>query len=228
MTSGVATLRRFITSLRWSLATHCFRNAEIVWGLDTLNQEQHQSFSTTNRYKLRNNSEQFGDLKENHITYYTATWAPAACSCGSNTAPNCSTEEHGPKGRFWAEILGWLFGDFWWIFPSVDLGTLVASNGWNGRFRCEICFSIWQGWNPVFLSVTVMLGSGTETETGQRSLKQQMQQTISDHSCNKCCPMRMKTWVQLLLGSVAKVKVRFFVKRSGWNALSSNFKLPVH
>lgn len=86
--------------------------------------------------------------------------------------------------------------------------------------------SIWQGWNPVFLSVTVMLGSGTETETGQRSLKQQMQQSISDHPCNKCCPMRMKTCPATSFGFSCQGQGSvIYVKRSGWNALRVKFQI---
>ena len=76
----------------------------------------------------------------------------------------------------------------------------------------------------MFLSVTVMLGSGTETETGQRSLEQQMQQTISDHPCNKCKHANENLSCNFFSG-VAKVKVRFFVKRSGGNALRNKFQI---
>ena len=77
-------------------------------------------------------SEQFGDLKENHITYYTATWAPAACAKLLH-------------GGAWTEgkILGGDFGvTFWWYLVNFSICgpcVLVASKGWNGRFRCEIC-----------------------------------------------------------------------------------------
>ena len=81
----------------------------------------------------------------------------------------------------------------------------------------------------MFLSVTVMLGSGTETETGQRSLKQQMQQSISDHPCNKCCPMRMKTCPATSFGFSCQGQGSVFCETQWLKRMDrSNFNLPVH